>query len=269
MPLAAMDDIIGPARAAGRGVGAFNVIGIEHAEAIVAGAEAAAVAGGAADQRELRRLPPRARPDRRGVPGPRARRRGAGRRAPRPRLRRGARRGRGRARARLGHVRRVPAALRRQRPRHGRRRARRATGAASGSRRNSARSAARTACTRRSPAPIPARRPASSRRPGWTRSRSRSAARTPWRPATRCSTSASSRACAPRSAFRSCCTARPACPTEVLAAAVRAGMTKVNIATQLNKVFTAAVRLVLVGRSRDVRSEEVRGRRDATRSRRR
>ena len=36
-----MGEIIGPARAAGRGVGAFNVIGIEHAEAIVAGAEAA------------------------------------------------------------------------------------------------------------------------------------------------------------------------------------------------------------------------------------
>jgi fructose-bisphosphate aldolase class II len=32
MPLAAMGEIIGPARAAGRGVGAFNVIGIEHAE---------------------------------------------------------------------------------------------------------------------------------------------------------------------------------------------------------------------------------------------
>ena len=41
MPLAAMGEIIGPARAAGRGVGAFNVIGIEHAEAIVTGAEAA------------------------------------------------------------------------------------------------------------------------------------------------------------------------------------------------------------------------------------
>ena len=37
-----MADIAGPARAAGRGVGAFNVIGIEHAEAIVAGAEQAA-----------------------------------------------------------------------------------------------------------------------------------------------------------------------------------------------------------------------------------
>ncbi len=35
-------DIIRPACAAGRGVGAFNVIGIEHAEAIAAGAEAAA-----------------------------------------------------------------------------------------------------------------------------------------------------------------------------------------------------------------------------------
>jgi fructose-bisphosphate aldolase class II len=41
MPLATMDEIIGPARAAGRGVGAFNVIGIEHAEAIVTGAQAA------------------------------------------------------------------------------------------------------------------------------------------------------------------------------------------------------------------------------------
>lgn len=41
MPLSAMHEIIGPARAAGCGVGAFNVIGIEHAEAIAAGAEAA------------------------------------------------------------------------------------------------------------------------------------------------------------------------------------------------------------------------------------
>jgi len=41
MPQATMGEIIGPARAAGRGVGAFNVIGIEHAEAIVTGAEAA------------------------------------------------------------------------------------------------------------------------------------------------------------------------------------------------------------------------------------
>jgi fructose-bisphosphate aldolase, class II len=41
MPAVAIGEIIGPASAAGRGVGAFNVIGIEHAEAIVAGAEAA------------------------------------------------------------------------------------------------------------------------------------------------------------------------------------------------------------------------------------
>jgi fructose-bisphosphate aldolase class II len=41
MPLTPMADIVEPARAAGRGVGAFNVIGIEHAEAIVAGAEQA------------------------------------------------------------------------------------------------------------------------------------------------------------------------------------------------------------------------------------
>ena len=41
MPAVGMSEIIGPAQAAGRGVGAFNVIGIEHAEAIAAGAEAA------------------------------------------------------------------------------------------------------------------------------------------------------------------------------------------------------------------------------------
>ena len=41
MPLVTMTEIIEPARAAGRGLGAFNVIGIEHAEAIVAGAEIA------------------------------------------------------------------------------------------------------------------------------------------------------------------------------------------------------------------------------------
>jgi fructose-bisphosphate aldolase class II len=41
MPLVPIHDIVAPARAAGRGVGAFNVIGIEHAEAIVTGAEAA------------------------------------------------------------------------------------------------------------------------------------------------------------------------------------------------------------------------------------
>ena len=40
MPAAQMKEIVGPAAAVGRGVGAFNVIGIEHAEAIVAGAEA-------------------------------------------------------------------------------------------------------------------------------------------------------------------------------------------------------------------------------------
>ncbi|HUA42436.1 MAG TPA: class II fructose-bisphosphate aldolase [Streptosporangiaceae bacterium] len=41
MPVAGAAEIVGAARAAARGVGAFNVIGIEHAEAIVAGAEAA------------------------------------------------------------------------------------------------------------------------------------------------------------------------------------------------------------------------------------
>jgi fructose-bisphosphate aldolase, class II len=41
MPAVAAASIVGAARAAGRAAAAFNVIGIEHAEAIVAGAEAA------------------------------------------------------------------------------------------------------------------------------------------------------------------------------------------------------------------------------------
>lgn len=43
MPLTSADGILGPARTAGRGIGAFNVVQIEHAEAIVAGAERAAL----------------------------------------------------------------------------------------------------------------------------------------------------------------------------------------------------------------------------------
>ncbi|HET7243564.1 MAG TPA: ketose-bisphosphate aldolase [Streptosporangiaceae bacterium] len=41
MPAVGLAEIVGPAFAGGWGVGAFNIIGIEHAEAIVAGAEAA------------------------------------------------------------------------------------------------------------------------------------------------------------------------------------------------------------------------------------
>ena len=44
MPLVSAAEIIGSARAAGRGAGAFNVIGIEHAEAILTGAESAGAA---------------------------------------------------------------------------------------------------------------------------------------------------------------------------------------------------------------------------------
>ena len=41
MPLVPTAEIVRPAVAAGRGVGAFNVIQLEHAEALVAGAEQA------------------------------------------------------------------------------------------------------------------------------------------------------------------------------------------------------------------------------------
>ncbi|MET7921719.1 class II fructose-bisphosphate aldolase [Streptomyces avermitilis] len=43
MPLTSTDDIVGSAYAGASGVGAFNVVQIEHAEAIVAGAEQAAL----------------------------------------------------------------------------------------------------------------------------------------------------------------------------------------------------------------------------------
>jgi fructose-bisphosphate aldolase, class II len=43
MTLTPIREILGPAQAAGRGVCAFNVIGVEHAEAIVTGAEAVGV----------------------------------------------------------------------------------------------------------------------------------------------------------------------------------------------------------------------------------
>jgi fructose-bisphosphate aldolase class II len=42
MPLTPTDELVRPAREKGQGVGAFNVVQLEHAEAIVAGAEAAA-----------------------------------------------------------------------------------------------------------------------------------------------------------------------------------------------------------------------------------
>ena len=90
MPLATMGEIIGPARAAGRGVGAFNVIGIEHAEAIVAGAEAAGAPVVLQISENCAALARRAGADRPGLPGRGARGRGAGRRAPGPRHRRGA-----------------------------------------------------------------------------------------------------------------------------------------------------------------------------------
>jgi fructose-bisphosphate aldolase, class II len=44
MPLVSTAEIVAAARAASRGVGAFNVVGIEHAEAVVAGAEKAGAA---------------------------------------------------------------------------------------------------------------------------------------------------------------------------------------------------------------------------------
>ena len=73
----------GAAAAASR---AFNVITLEHAEAIVAGAEAAAPAGDPADLRERRALPPRQRaPDQRRRGRGRRGSRRAGRAAPGPR----------------------------------------------------------------------------------------------------------------------------------------------------------------------------------------
>ncbi len=50
MPAAPIAEIIGAARSSSCGVGAFNVIGIEHAEAIVTGAGVGGRARDPADQ---------------------------------------------------------------------------------------------------------------------------------------------------------------------------------------------------------------------------
>ena len=242
MPLAAMAEIIGPARAAGRGVGAFNVIGIEHAEAIVTGAEAAgapvvlqisencaayhgalepiaraclAVAGSAAvpvavhldhaSSADLVRAAVRLRP-------------------------------------RLRHVRRVQAAVPGKRPGHRRRRPVVPRPGCLGRGGSSARSAARTACTRRMARTDP------DEAAGFVAATGVDALAV---------AVGSSHAMLTRDAVLDLgLIARirravgvplvlhgsSGVPDRDLAAAIRAGMTKINIATQLNKVFTAAVR---------------------------
>ncbi|MFB7213558.1 SH3 domain-containing protein [Streptomyces sp. NPDC056255] len=49
MPLTPTDDIIGPAYSQNRGVGVFNVVQLEHAEAIVDGAQLPASEGDTVD----------------------------------------------------------------------------------------------------------------------------------------------------------------------------------------------------------------------------
>ena len=66
MTLARLDEVLADAAAGGRGVGAFNVIQLEHAEALVDAAERDGTAGRAADQRERCALPRLAGADRAG-----------------------------------------------------------------------------------------------------------------------------------------------------------------------------------------------------------
>ena len=111
MTLCRLDEVLRTAAECGRGVGAFNVIQIEHAEAIVAGAEATGLPvvlqisenavryHGALAPIALatKAVAERATVPLRAAPGPRGHR-VAGRRG-------------GRARVHVGHVRRVPAAM--------------------------------------------------------------------------------------------------------------------------------------------------------------
>jgi fructose-bisphosphate aldolase class II len=177
MPLATMTEIIGPARAAGRGVCAFNVIGIEHAEAIARGAERAnapvilqisqnCVAYHGALEPIARACLAVAR----SATAPVAVH--LDHAADAELIHEAAGLGLGSVMfdaSRLPYAENVLATAEVVAWCHRRE---------SGSRPSSARSAARTACTRRLPAPIPARRPGSSWPPRWTRSRSRSGART-------------------------------------------------------------------------------------------
>ena len=243
MPLAAMADIVGPARAAGRGVGAFNVIGIEHAEAIVPAprrprapvvlqiSENCVAYHGALDA------------DRARVPGRRGRGRGAGRGAPRPRHRRGPGPGGGRAgpgsvmfdASALPYAENVAATAERRPvvPRAGR--------LGRGGTRRDRRQGRRALAARARTDPDEAA--------GYVAATGVDALAV---------AVGSSHAMLTRdavldldliarirprpSACRWCCTARPACPTRTWPRRSRAGMTKINVATQLNKVFTGAVR---------------------------
>ncbi len=181
MPLAApMADIVGPARAAGRGVGAFNVIGIEHAEAIVAGAEAAGAPVVLQISENCVAYHGALGPIAARLPGHRARGRGAGRGAPGPRDQRGPGPGgaRGSASARSCSTR--PGCPTRTtcgpRPSVARLVPRRGDLGGGGAGRD--RRQRRRARARRAHRPGRGGR-ATSRRPGWTRWPSRSAARTP------------------------------------------------------------------------------------------
>ena len=239
MPLATMGEIVGPARAAGRGVGAFNVIGIEHAEAIVAGAETAGAPvvlqiseNCAAWHGALEPIARACLAVARAAAVPVAVHLDHASGAELVRRRSGSASGRScttrpgsRTRRTSGPPPRWP---------------RGATTGASGSRRNSARSAARTACTRRGPdrsgrgGRLVAATGVDALAVAVGSSHAMLTGRGP-RP----------RPDRPAPPGRR----RPAGPARLvrragqdLAAAIRAGLTKINIATQLNKVFTAAVR---------------------------
>ena len=249
MPLARTADLVAAAHRAGTGVVAFNVITLEHAEAIVAGAEQAGRPVDPADQRERGEVPPRpAWPDR-------GRNRGGRRRGRRPRI--GAPRPRrGRRRCCTPAPKPVPAqrcstppnsittrtSRPRRRPRTG------LANAACSSKPNSARSAERTERTRPGYAPTPPRLLPSSPPRASTRWRSPSAA------PMRC------RSGLPPLDFDLIARLRSAVPVplvlhgssgvadEDLRKAVSAGITKINVGTLLNVHFTAAVREYLARR---------------------
>ena len=241
MGLTPTGEIMAAAAGAGGGVGAFNVIQLEHAEALVAGAESAGAPVILQISENAVRYHGALEPDPAGDAGRRPVRGGAGRRASRPRHPGRSRARGGGARLRLGDVRRVRPAVcgeRRGHPRGHRALPRHGVFVeaelgevggkdgvhAPGARTDPAEAVAFVAATGVDALAVAV---------GTSHAMLEKTAAldldliAAHRAVVRC---------------RWCCTGRPACRTQTCTRAVDAGMTKVNIATALNQAFTQAVR---------------------------
>ena len=241
MPLVPTADLLHAAVGRRTGIGAFNVIHLETAEALVercrAGRTAPVILQISAELR--RRITAASNRSRAAALAARARVIRPRRRAPRPRRGRAAGPAGGRPRFRVRHVRRLDARLRANvaatvrvvEYAHAERRVR-------GGRARRDRRQGRRARSRRAHRPG-SRRAASSTRPVSTPSPSRSGRSHAMTERTAALDLDLDRPASTRRAtFRSCCTDPPGSRMRRSSQAIRAGMTKINVSTHLNGFFT-------------------------------